>query len=238
MTRTWAVALREFGSFFRTPLGWIVLALFLFLTGLVFTGESLRPGNPASLRGALSLWWMLLIVLAPAMSMRLVAEESRTGTLEPLMSAPMSEWALITGKYLGAALFLAACLAPTLLYVVLLEVLARPDYGPIVSGYLGALLLGMTYLAVGTFFSTLTSSQTLAFLLTLCLLVLLEVGARFAAVNVPAPWDSVALSMLISARLDDFAKGVIDTSHIVFFLAVSGWFLAASAVALRTRRWR
>lgn len=238
MTRCWAIAVREYGSFFRTPLGWVVVALFLLLSGWVFAFETIQPGGPASMRNALSLWWVLLVIVAPAISMRLLAEEMRTGTLEPLMSAPATEFTVVLGKYLGAVMLLATCLAPTMIYVALLEALARPDYGPILSGYLGVMLLGMVYLSVGTLFSTITSSQTLAFLLTLFLLVLIEAGARWAAVTLGNPFDRIALQLLISTRVEDFAKGVIDTGHIVFFLAVSGWFIGVSAVILRARRWR
>src|SRR5262249_19654501 len=118
--------------------------------------------------------WMLLLIVAPAMSMRLLADETRTGAIEPLMTAPVTEAGLIVGKFAGAVLFMLTCLAPTLAYVAVLNLLAKPDPGPILAGYLGVILTGMLYLGVGTLYSTVTSSQTLAFLLTLFSLAAVE----------------------------------------------------------------
>lgn len=245
MGRLWAIAAREYGSFFRVPLGWVVIALFLFLSGLVFSFRMLNPGEPASMREFFATWWSLLIVIAPAISMRLLSEELRAGTVEPLLTSPVSELAVVAGKYLAAVGFLVTALLPTLAYVWLLSMLARPDLGPVLAGYLGILLLGMLYLAVGTLLSTLTSSQTLAFLSTLFVLVAIEfvltaveaVAAQMG-VTIKPPWDQLLLGLSANARLGDFAKGVIDTSHVVFFLAASLWFVVMAAVVLRMRRWR
>lgn len=238
MTAAWPIATRELASYFRLPLGWIVAALFLFLSAVTFVSLSLHPGQPASLREFFMLWWGLLLVVAPALSMRLVAEEVRTGTLEPLMSSPASEAAIAAGKYLGAVGFLLLCFAPTLVFPGVLMVLSRPDPGPILAGYLGMVLLGMAYLAVGLFFSALTGSQTLAFLGTLFALVLIEIAAQKGGPELPAPWDRVLMALSVNARLGDFAAGVIDTSHLVFFLGTSAWFVALAALVLRVRRWR
>ena len=104
-------------------------------------------------------------MVAPAIAMRLMSEEFRAGTIEPLMAAPISDWAIVIGKYLGGVAFLLTLLAPTLLYVALLEWLSDPDYGPILAGYLGLTLLGMLYIAVGLLVSSLTRSTVVALLL-------------------------------------------------------------------------
>lgn len=238
MTGTWAIAKREYASFFRLPLGWIVTALFLFLSGLVFTRSTLVPGGPASMREFFTTWWSLLLVIAPAISMRLLSDELRSGTIEPLMSSPVSEAGIAIGKYFGAVAFLVTCLAPTIAYPLILTGLSRPDAGPILAGYLGMLLLGMMYLAVGACFSALTSSQTLAFLGTLFFLMLAEIGAQQGAALLPEPLDRAALGLSVSLRLVDFARGILDLSHVTFFLGVTAWFVAIAAVILRVRRWR
>jgi ABC-2 type transport system permease protein len=238
MTRTWAIATREYASFFRTPLGWIVAALFLFLSGLVFAQQALRPGEPASLRSFFGVWWSMLVFIAPSISMRLFAEELRTGTIEPLMSSPVSEAGLATGKFLGALMFLVTCLAPTLVYAGVLEALSRPDYGPIAAGYLGVVLLGMMYLSVGLLFSALTSSQTLAFMLTLFALILSEVGATAAAARLDEPFAGIARSLSVQPRVADFARGIIDSAHVAYFLIMTTFFILSTALALRVRRWR
>lgn len=238
MTRLLALTSREFSSFFRTPLGWVVIAIFLCLSALFFVQFVVRPGEAATMRPFFQVWWGLLLFLAPAISMRLVSEELRSGTIEPLLTAPVGESTVIAAKFFAAVLFLASMLVPTLVFVVVLDALSRPDYGPILAGYLGLLLLGALYLAVGTLASTLTSSQTLAFLGTLFALLLIDFVPERAAPSLPAPFDTLITAISPSARMRDFARGLIDTSHIAFFFAATLWFLALASVVLQSRRWR
>ncbi len=238
MSKLRAIAAREYASFFRTPLGWVVIALFLFLSGIVFGYGTLHPGGPASMREFFNTCWSLLIVVAPAISMRLLSEELRTGTIEPLLTSPIAEAWIVLGKFLAAAAFLLTSLVPTLVFAGLLMVMSRPDPGPMLAGYAGIMLLGMLYLAVGTLLSCLTSSQTLAFLSTLFVLVLVEMGSQRLAVILPSPWNDLVMGLSSGVRVADFAKGVIDTSHVVFFVAASAWLLTTAAVTLRMRRWR
>ncbi len=238
MRKLWAIGAREYASFFRLPMGWLVIALFLFLSGMVFSYRMLIPGEPASMREFFATWWSLLIVIAPAISMRLLSEEHRSGSAEPLLTSPVTEVVVVAGKFLAAVAFLATMLLPTLVYVGVLGGLARMDFGPVVAGYTGILLLGSLYLALGTLLSALTSSQTLAFLSTLFALVLSEVAASQLALRLPPPWDQALLALSVSSRLGDFAKGLIDTRHVVFFLTVDAWLVTLTAVLLRMRRWR
>lgn len=233
-----AIASREYASFFRLPLGWIVVALFVCLSSLFFVQRALIPGSPASMRDFFTIWWGLLLFLAPAVSMRLFSEELRSGTIETALTAPVPEASLVTGKYLASVAFLITMLIPSAVYVGVLEWLSRPDYGPILSGYLGLLLLGMLYLAVGLAASALTGSQTLAFLGTLFALLLLDFLPGLIAPRLPEPIARVLYTFSPSVRAADFYRGLIDTAHITFFLLVSVWFLALAAVALQSRRWR
>ena len=125
-----------------------------------------------------------------------------------------------------------------MVYAGLLLALAKPDPGPIFAGYLGIVLLGAFQLALGLLFSSLTSSQTLAFLATLVTLLVLEAGASFGAQWLNEPWDEVPLALSMDLRIADFAKGVVDTKHVAFFIIVTGWLCGLSAMVLRTRRWR
>lgn len=233
-----AIAHREWSSFFRTPIGWIVMALFLMLAGVAVSLGAIEPGGPATLRPFFAVSNLIMIVVAPAISMRLYADEIRSGTLEPLMASPVSDWAAVIGKYLGAVAFLITLLAPTLVYVALLEILSSPDYGPIAAGYLGLILMGMLYLAVGLLASALTESQLVALLATLFVLMIVEFAATQGAAYIGPPWDRSLYAFSVRIRMADFAKGVIDTAHIVFFLAASFWFLVCSVVAVEFRRWR
>lgn len=232
------IAQRELASYFRTSVGWAVVALFLLLTGVWISFETIRPGQPATMRVFFGISQWLLLMVAPAVSMRLFSEEIRTGTIEPLMTAPIHDWQIVVGKYLGAVGFLIAMLLPTLLHVGLLELVADPDYGPIAAGYAGLLLVGMLYLAAGLLASALTANQIVAFLAPLFFFLLLWFIASQGAPYVGPPWDRVLYSLSIPLRIADFAKGVIDSGHAVFFLASSAWFVVLAAVAVESRRWR
>jgi len=237
LTGAWAIARREFAAFFRLPTGWVVVALYLLLSGIVFAA-TLRPGEPASLRSFFYMSSWLLLFVAPAVSMRLVSEEVRTGTLEPLMTAPVSDWAIGVGKYAGGLGFLVVMALPTLLYVGLLEWVSDPDYGPILAGYVGLLLVGMLYIAIGLLASAATSSQTVAFLGTLFFLLLAQAATTQGAAYLGPPFDKPLYAASVQLRLGDFAKGMIDTGHVVFFAAGSAWFVALSVLVLQSRRWR
>lgn len=233
-----AIALRELSSFFRLPVGWIVIALYLFLAGVIFTSRILIPNEAATMRAFFSYAGLLFIPIAPAISMRLFAEESRSGTLETLMTAPVSDLAVVLGKFAGAALFLLAILTPTLALVGILFAFSepRPDPGPILAGYLSVVLIGLMFLAAGSFFSSLTSNQTLAFLATLFFLLTLLIVPGLT--ELPVGLQSILSPIAIQPRLNDFAKGVIDSSHIVFFLTLTAWFLLLTYLCLGSRRWR
>lgn len=238
MSRALTVAMREYGSFFRIPLGWVVIALFMCLSAVFFAQRTLVPGNPAELREFFGIWWGLLLFISPAISMRLVSEELRSGTIEPMLTSPVGEWTIVMGKYLASVLYLITMLLPTLAFVGVLAWLSRPDYGAIGAGYLGLVLLGMLYLAVGTLASCLTSSQTLAFLGTLFVLFVLDLAPSRLAAQAPEQWAALLFKLSPSFRVADFARGLIDTSTIAFFLLGSFWFVALAAITLQSRRWR
>lgn len=240
MIATLTIAKREFGSLFRTPVGWIVIALFLFLTGAVFVFGALNPGQLATLRPVFGTTTLMLVLVAPAVSMRLISEELRTGTYELLASSPVTSLQIVLGKYLGALAFLIVMLLPTLIHAGALALVSapNPDPGPIAAGYLSLFLFGCLCLALGTLASTLTESQTLAFLGTMLTLVCWMLITNVAPQHVPPAIGSKLAAASYSIRIDDFARGTIDTRHIVFFLSISAGLLVAATTALESRRWR
>ncbi len=238
MTGSLTIARRELMSYLRTPVGWVVMALYLLLSGFFIAFGTLQPGEPASMRGFFGVSQWLLLIVAPAISMKLLADEKRSGTMESLMTSPVSDWQIAIGKYLGAVFFLLCMIAPTLLYVGLLELLADPDYGPIVAGYLVLVLVGMVYLSVGLLASTLTESQIVALLATLFFFLILEVVSVRGGGLVGEPYDRAFYAMSIQLRIADTAKGIIDSAHIVFLGAICVFFVVLSAVTLEVRRWR
>lgn len=234
------IAARELGSMFRLPSGWVIAALYLFLAGVVFALTILVPGQPATLRPFFALSGWLLLPAVPAISMRLISEELRSGTIEPLMTSPVPDAAVVLGKYLGACGFFGVMLAPTLVFPFLLRRMAEPapDLGPIVAGYMSLLAQGAFYLGIGIVASACTSNQTLAFLSTLFAILALLIGPRLAVDRVPELLRPLVRSLVLDERVDDFAKGIIDTSHLMFFAGGAAVCLTAALVVYQSRRWR
>jgi ABC-2 type transport system permease protein len=233
-----AIVRRELWSYFRQPAGWIIIALCTLLMGVVFAIGVLLPNQPASLRTLFDASGWLLLPLAPAITMRLLSDEYRSGTIEPLLASPVGTPALVLGKFVGSVLFLVCMLVPTLVFPATLALFSSPalDVGPIVTGYLALLLLGGLYLSLGLLASACTSNATLAFMLTLFVLLgwlLLPAAARLGE------WARVlTFKASLAPRVADFAKGVIDLGHVVFFLSCIACVLACTIAVVRLRRWK
>ena len=265
MTRTLAIAGRELRAFLLAPGGYVIMALFLLFAGLLLfvlgpvLGSGFAAGKPASLRVLFSgAVWVLLLV-APAITMRSVSEELRLGTFESLMTAPVSALQIVLGKFLGALGYLLAALLPTLLYVIAFERYGQPDYGELACGYLGMVLAGGAFLASGVLASTLTPSQVLAYLLTMFFWLLMLVATKGLPLlsqylSTAAQGESVAsaesaarvidgaMSVLFALdphrRLEDFSIGLLDTSNVVYFVALTALFLLAATASIAMRRLR
>lgn len=233
------IAARELGSYFRSPAGWIILALYLFLTGIIFALSTLSPGSIASLRDVFAVSGWLLLPIAPAITMRLIADELKSGTIEPLLAAPVSSAALVLGKFAGAFGFMAALFVPTVAHAAILFNISdpKPDFGPILAGYLCLMLVGSMYLSIGLLASCVTNNSTLAFMTSFfAILAFLFAGA--GAQFVPEALTSPLLSLAIGPRISDFSRGVIDTSHIAFFVSLSALCLLLCVCVMEWRRWR
>lgn len=237
MNRALAIAKRDFASYFLTPTGYIVMALFLTVSGIFFL-VGFQQGSTASMRPVFQFGTWMLLFIGPAISMRMISEELRVGTIEMLMTSPVAEWQVILGKFIAGAGFLLIMLAPTLVYVIGLEIYGRPDYGELACGYLGVFLAGMAYIACGLFASTLSASQVVAFLLALFFWLLLGVGAKMVPQYTSGMWPDLAVALDPDLRLRDFSIGLIDTSNIVYFLSIVIVFLGAAVKSLETRRWQ
>lgn len=235
---TLRIACREWASYFRSSIGWVTIALYLLLNGFWISFAMLRPGEPATLRVFFGVSQWILLIVAPAISMRLIADEKRTGTFESLITSPVSDWQIVLGKYLGALGFFITMLLPTLVYVLVLEAVSDPDYGAILSGYLGLLLVGMLYLSVGLLMSSLTENQIVSLLGTVFFFVILELLATAGGRWIGPPADQALFSLSVFLRIADLAKGVIDTAHIAVFASASAWFVVLTVVVVESRRWR
>lgn len=233
-----SIAKREFSSFFYSPIGYVVLALFMLMAGLMFLIHVFRAGDEASLR-QMFIWlvWVFNVV-APAISMRLISEESKSGTIEALLTAPVTDIQVVLGKWLGALAFFVVMLIPSLFYVVVLELWADPEYGPIFSGYFGLTLVGAMYIAIGTFASSITKNQIIAFLIAAFIILLLTVVTQRLPQYVPAEWGKILYFINVNERNNDFTKGFIDLSNLIYFISGTALFIVMAVKTMESRKWR
>jgi ABC-2 type transport system permease protein len=240
------IASRELRAYFLSPIGWVVLAVFLLLQGIVFwlfMSFLSQPGAPPGavmqyFFGGTILFWIAVLGVTSAATMRLIAEERRSGTLEPLLTAPVTSTEVVLGKYLASLGFFAALWVPTLMYVAILRGYAdaRPEWGPIVAGYLGTLLQGAAFLSMGLLASALTRNQLLAFILAFVFAwAILLFGVLENVVS--SEWLKATFRyMYLFRQMDDFGKGIVDTRHLAFLLSITGFSLFATVKVLDSRR--
>ncbi|MFC1929137.1 ABC transporter permease [Chloroflexota bacterium] len=234
MRNTIAIALKEFKSYLASPMAYIVIGIFLAVTGLFFA-TSPSTYYETSISGFLGTWWALLL-LAAVLTMRLLAEERKMGTMELLLTAPVRDSEVILGKFLGSLGILTVMLALTLLYPILLISLGDPDIGPIATGYLGLFLLGCTSLAVGLFASSMTSNQIVAAVVAGGILFALWF-AGMAADLLPEAFGDIFNYLSLSYHFPDFVRGVIDTRGIIYYLSITVLFLFLAIRSLENSRW-
>ncbi len=232
-----AVSWKEIQVYFGNPMAYIVGLIFLAVTGFFFVLDLGDPFPEASLINFFQGATIILVLLAPALTMRLLSEEQKLGTIELLLTSPVRDWEIIIGKYLASLVFLLSLIALTLYYPLLLFLFAQPDPGPIYSGYLGFVLYGSAALSIGILTSTLTSNQIVAFIVSAGILLLLFFANTGADV-VGGIWSTLVNEIGMRSHFTDFERGVIDTKHIVYFISVTAFFLFLSIRALESRRWR
>ncbi len=233
MRKVLALTWREINSYFFSPLAYIVLTVFLLAVGFFFYATLVQ----ADMRIIVSIMSFILLLMTPMITMRLLAEEARSGTVEMLMTAPVTDFQVIMSKFIGAMVFYCALILPTAVYVIILAVLGDPDPGPIFTGYLGLFLLGGLFVSVGVLASTLTSSQIVAAIVALVALLLLWV------IGLTSSWTHGVLAdflryLGILQHLDSFEKGLIDTRDLVYYVTLTGFFLFVSVRMLESRKWR
>ncbi len=255
MSKVIALYRRELSYYFQSPVAYAVTTLFLLLSGYFFYNllgyfnlESLRAMQSPMQSRMLSLtasvlaplfsnMSSVLLLMLPLLTMRLFAEERRSGSSELLFTLPVSDAQVIMGKFLAAVTVHAVMLVMTLPFPALLYYFARPETGAIVSGYLGLFLMGVSFIAMGVFFSALSDSQLVAGALTFgCALLFLVIGWITPFVGNTAAAVLSQLSMV--KHLDAMARGVIDTNDLLFYLNLTVFFLFLCARVLDSSRWR
>ncbi|MCL2725549.1 MAG: ABC transporter permease [Polyangiaceae bacterium] len=243
MRSFWPIYKRELFAFFVTPLAWVLITVFLLVQGMHFflivdhfASAGAASGDQTPLQaffGNTVLLYLVLFLLVPPMTMRLFAEERRSGTIESLMTAPVSSAAVVLAKYAAVFTTYVAMWTPTVLYLVILRRTGEIDRGVAASSYLGVLLVGAGYLSLGLLMSAMTKSQFLALVLTAMLILslfILGVG-EFIARDGTLMHD-VCAHVSVWAHMNDFASGIVDSRHLVFYgsLIVLPLFVTVRAV--------
>ena len=236
MKNIFAIFRRELSSYFDSPLAYIVIPAFLGLVGgFTLYFQDLFASPTVSMRMVFFWCAVCFLLLIPAVTMRLFAEERRSGSLELLVTLPVSEAEVVTGKYLAAITLVAVALMLTATYPITLASMGQLDLGPVVGGYLGLLLLGAAFTAIGTAASAFTATQILAFLVSLELCVV-PFATGFALESVPAVALPLVQYLSFETHFNNLARGVIDSRNIVFYLSVCGLFLHVAVFGLERRR--
>jgi ABC-2 type transport system permease protein len=225
---------RELAAWFSSPVAYITAGIFLVFSGFLFFSTFFLV-NRAELRNFFGILPVMFAFFVPAITMRLFAEEARSGSLETLMTLPVSGLDVTIGKFLAAFISGASILVPTLAYAVTAAALGEPEWGPIAGGYLGALFLIASFTAIGLFASSLTKNQIVAFFVAFAVSILLAMIDRFLVI---LPAAIVAPLEYLSAgyHFESVSRGIVDTRDIVYFLSLTSLFLALTVRAVEGRR--
>ena len=228
---------REFQNYFNTPIGYVFLFIFsLMLNFLFFNQGRFWETGQASANALFSIMRITFIFFIPAITMRLWAEEKKSGTVELLFTLPMRDDEIILGKFLSAVSFLLIGLASTLFFPLTLEIISEPDWSLILGGYLGAFLLGSSYIALGIYISWLTHDQIIAFLATLMVCFILFIMGFQPFLQLLDPLSPIFAFLSASWHFDALSKGLFDTRDILYFLTIIWLFLYLNKRSIQNRR--
>ena len=246
----WTLTRRELAGYFVSQTGYVLLASVVFLLGLSFWNMIVAlqsqptPMPLTELFYETLYFWVILLFIAPIITMRLFALEKFSGTFETLMTVPVKDVEVVLAKFSAAFFFYLVIWLPLILYVFILRRFSTDPagitFGSLASTYLGIILLGLLYISVGTFASAVTRSQIIAamiaFLLGISLFMLSFLSER---VNPEAGWSNLVLAQIsMVEHMRDFAGGIVDTRHIVYYLSLTGLFLFLTVKVLESRRWK
>ena len=247
------IAAKEIRTYFASPMAYVVSASFLAITGFFFVASVSDPTPDASIRGYLAGAVFFMIFMSPAITMRLIAEEQKMGTLELLLTSPLREFEIVLGKFIAAFVMTAIMTSLSLYFVIVLFIYGDPDIGPLLSGFLGLALYAAATLAVGLFASALSSNQIVGLIVGSGILTALtiidfvsarltglasqvldafQLGASFSV------FDLDSFGVAPGGHFADFAKGIISVSDIAYYLSLTAVFLLLTVLVLEARRWR
>jgi len=247
-----AIAGKELRSYFASPIAYILIGFFLLPFGVFFylylasfVKQSLQAAqyggamnvNQQVIRYVLQNASVIILFIMPMITMRTYSEEKRSGSIELLLTSPLTDVEIILGKFFGALGLYAALLAVTLLYMAILFVYGNPEWRPLVAGYLGLLLMGGAFISIGLLISSTTNNQIVAGVITFVVFLLFWIIGWFADTAGPTV-GPITSWLSITEHFDDFSKGIIDTKHVLYYLSLITFGLFLTAKSVDTERWR
>jgi ABC-2 type transport system permease protein len=231
---------KEFKAYFLSPIAYVFITVYLVVTNfLFFQGFFLM--NQADMRGYFSLLPWIFLFFVPAITMRIWAEEKKMKTLELLLTWPVRDLDVVIGKFLASFFFLAIAILLSITVPITIAILGKPDFGPIIGGYLGALLMGGAYLAIGLWISSLTENQIVAFIVGVVItFAMFIIGNQFVTM-VLSGWASFLVPIFnymgLGNHFDSIGRGVVDSRDIIYYLLVIGFFLFLNVRSIESRKW-
>lgn len=229
---------KELASYFNSPIAYIFVAVFLVVANWLFF-QNFYLIKQANMRDYFMLLPWIFLFLSPAITMRIWAEEKKTGTIELLLTLPVKDWEVVLAKFLSSIVFLSFVLLLSFTIPITISRLGNMDWGPVIGGYVGAILMGGAYLSLGLFISSLTKNQIIAFLIGLvCCFVVFIIGADFVLQKMSGNIAPIFQFLGIGSHFNNVGKGVIDSRDLIYYISVIFLFLYLNVKSIESRNWR
>ncbi len=237
MNKIWIIALKEFRTFFDSLTAYILLVVFLGLSGFFtwISGSDVFFIGQATLQPFFSVAYWTLFFFIPALTMRMLAEENNSGTIELLLTKPVTDWEIIIGKFSACLLLIIVALILTLPFYISVGFLGNVDNGAVISGYLGLILISSAYIGIGLFASSISNNQIVSFLVSLFIGVFFLIIFNVLASDLTGTLGGILNYLSLSTHFQSISRGVIDSRDIIYFLSISGFGLILAATSLSKR---
>ncbi|MCZ6899958.1 MAG: ABC transporter permease subunit [Bacteroidetes bacterium] len=240
MKSIWIITRRELASFFDSLMAYVIIITFLGLSGF-FTwlfGNNIFLINQADLRVFFGISFWTLFIFIPAITMRTLAEETKTGTIELLSTKPISDWEIVIGKFLSSLLLIVVALGCTLPYYFTVSYLGPVDHGSVIGGYMGLIFMSAAYISIGLFASSSTNNQVVAFLLALFIGIFFQILFDILAANFTGTSGNIFDFLSVRSHFDSMSRGVVDSRDLIYFLSIIFLGLLFSKTMLSKRNWQ
>jgi ABC-2 type transport system permease protein len=236
MSPALVISRREIRTYFNSAVAYIVVAAFTVLTGYLFFTQ-LFLEKQADMRGFFNIMPLMFMFVVPAITMRLLADEKSSGTLELLITMPVRDWEVVVGKFLAAMALLCTAIGLTMVFALTVRLLGPLDRGPTIGGYLGLVLMGGAYVSIGVMASSLTRNPIVSFILAFVISFGLYLLGRLTQF-LPQAWQGLVAYLSIDGHFENIGRGVIDSRDVIYYFSVIAVGLLVATLSLESRRWK